>query len=83
LCFSGDFPVRRARLPDVAPGDLIAIRDVGAYALGMWSRYNSRQIPRIIGRYDGRFVILRERETPMDVVRFWEGGASATGDDLG
>lgn len=76
LCFSGDFPVRRARLPSVAPGDLIVIRDVGAYTVAMWSRYNSRQMPRIIGRFNGRFVVLREREAPMDVVRFWQGSAT-------
>jgi diaminopimelate decarboxylase len=73
LCFSGDFPIRRIRLPDVVPGDLVVIRDVGAYALAMWSRYNSRQMPRVIGRRGGRFVVLRERETVMDVVRFWKG----------
>jgi len=73
LCFSGDFPIRQARLPRIEPGDLVAIRDAGAYALSMWSRYNSRQIPRIIGRRNGRFSVLREREEPMDVVRFWLG----------
>ncbi|WP_300157383.1 diaminopimelate decarboxylase [Solidesulfovibrio sp.] len=73
LCFSGDFPVRRARLPDLAPGDIVVIEDVGAYTLAMWSRYNSRQIPRIIGARQGRFSVLRERETPQDVMRFWLG----------
>jgi diaminopimelate decarboxylase len=73
LCFSGDFPVRRVRLPDIAPGDLVVIRDVGAYALSMWSRYNSRQIPRVIGRHNGDWQVLREREEVMDVVRFWKG----------
>jgi diaminopimelate decarboxylase len=74
LCFSGDFPVWRARLPHVEPGDLVVIRDVGAYALSMWSRYNSRQMPRVLGRRHGRFTVLRERETVADVLRFWRGG---------
>lgn len=73
LCFSGDFPVRRVRLPAIEPGDLIVIEDVGAYTLAMWSRYNSRQMPRIIGRRQGRFSVLRERESPEDLLRFWLG----------
>jgi diaminopimelate decarboxylase len=75
LCFSGDFPVRRVRLPDIDVGDLVVLRDVGAYTLSMWSRYNSRQIPRVLAVRDGRFSVLRERETPEDVVRFWRGEA--------
>lgn len=78
LCFSGDFPVWRARLPRIDPGDMVVIRDVGAYALSMWSRYNSRQMPRVIGRRKGWFSVLRERETVAEVLRFWRGG---TGED--
>lgn len=75
LCFSGDFPVWRVRLPDIDEGDLLVIRDVGAYTLSMWSRYNSRQMPRVLAVRDGRFSVLRERESPDDVVRFWRGEA--------
>jgi len=74
LCFSGDFPVRRATLPPVEPGDIAVIEDVGAYTLAMWSRYNSRQMPRILGHRRGVFTVLREREEPDDLVRFWLGG---------
>lgn len=74
LCFSGDFPVRRAMLPEVSPGDIVVIGDVGAYTLSMWSRYNSRQMPRVLGLRQGRFSVLREREEPEDLVRFWLGG---------
>jgi len=73
LCFSGDFPIRRARLPAVSPGDIIVIEDVGAYTLSMWSRYNSRQMPRVLGGHRGRFAVLREREEPGEVVDFWRG----------
>lgn len=78
LCFSGDFPVRRVRLPELAPGDLVVIRDAGAYAMGMWSRYNSRQMPRVIGRHRGGFTVLREREDVSEVLRFWKGGPVET-----
>ncbi len=77
LCFSGDFPVWRTRAPEIAPGDLVVIHDVGAYTLSMWSRYNSRQMPRVLAVRDNRFSVLREREDPADVVRFWLGGAKA------
>lgn len=77
LCFSGDFPIRRVRLPRVEPGDLVVIRDVGAYTLSMWSRYNSRQMPRILGCRGGFYGVLRERESVADVLRFWQGPSAA------
>ncbi len=75
LCFSGDMIARRVELPEVCAGDFLAIHDTGAYTLGMWSRYNSRQVPRVIG-YEGgnglpEFSILKERETIDDVLNFW------------
>jgi len=73
LCFSGDFPVWRAKLPTIESGDLVVIEDIGAYTLSMWSRYNSRPIPRVLGWHAGRFTVLREREEPADIVRFWHG----------
>ena len=77
LCFSGDFPIRQARLPAIAPGDIVVIEDVGAYTLSMWSRYNSRQMPRVLGFGQGEFSVLREREAPQEVVRFWLGSGGA------
>ncbi len=73
LCFSGDFPVWRTRLPWIKPGDIVVIRDVGAYTLSMWSRYNSRQMPRVLGVREGQWSVVREREEARDVVRFWLG----------
>lgn len=74
LCFSGDIIARDVHLPEVAEGDLLVIRDTGSYTYSMWSRYNSRQTPRIAGYYEEgtRFEILRERETPEETVKFWE-----------
>lgn len=73
LCFSGDFPVWRAELPEIDPGDWVVLHDVGAYTLSMWSRYNSRQMPRVLGSRRGNFSVLREREEPEDLLRFWRG----------
>ena len=65
LCFSGDIIARAVMLPVIEPGDWVVIHDAGAYTLGMWSRYNSRQMPKVIGYREGgcAFEIFKSRET--------------------
>jgi diaminopimelate decarboxylase len=73
LCFSGDIIAKNVTLPTVEEGDYLIIHDAGGYTFSMWSRYNSRQTPRILGYfYDGEeFRILKERESHEDILRFW------------
>ncbi len=73
LCFAGDIIAREITLPPVEEGDYILIQDTGAYTLSMWSLYNSRQIPRVLGYYDEgqRFELLRERESLEQIADFW------------
>jgi len=73
LCFAGDIIAREIQLPSIDPGDYILIHDTGAYTLSMWSRYNSRQIPRVIGYYGqgDNFEILKSRESLDDIAKFW------------
>lgn len=73
LCFSGDILAKGVSLPEVNEGDYIVIHDSGGYTFSMWSRYNSRFAPGIIGYYnDGEsFVRLKEREGIDDIIRFW------------
>jgi diaminopimelate decarboxylase len=71
LCFSGDFIARGRRLPRIDPGDLVVIRDAGAYTLAMWSRYNSRPAPAVYGFDEGGFRLLKPRESTDDILRFW------------
>lgn len=75
LCFSGDMLGTGVPLPAIAAGDWVLLRDVGAYTLGMWSRYCSRPIPAVVGYDDpeGPLITLREAETPDDLVAFWSG----------
>jgi diaminopimelate decarboxylase len=73
LCFAGDIIARDILLPEVTAGDYILIHDAGAYTLSMWSRYNSRQMPKVIG-YNmeaNHFEVLKERERKEDLLDFW------------
>lgn len=73
LCFSGDFLARDAQLPsNLKVGDLLVVRDTGAYTSSMWSVYNSRQMPKTIGyRSSEGFSLLGAREDIADIIRRW------------
>lgn len=73
LCFGGDIIAKDLILPFVEEGDYIIIHDTGAYTLSMWSRYNSRQIPKVIGygTASNAFEILKTRESMDDLLEFW------------
>jgi diaminopimelate decarboxylase len=73
LCFSGDILAKKIELPGIEEGDYLVIHDTGGYTFSMWSRYNSRQTPRILGYInDGEKVeVLKERETYEDIYHFW------------
>jgi diaminopimelate decarboxylase len=68
VCESGDFLARDRELPDVVPGDLLAIRDVGAYAFAMASNYNLRPRAAEVLVEDGVGRLIRRRETFEDLV---------------
>lgn len=72
LCFSGDFPAKSRPLPDLSPGDFLLFLDAGAYTMAMWSRYNSRQMPVVLGLEGGRPRVLKKRETLEQVLAFWK-----------
>ena len=74
LCFASDYIAKNILLPHVKEGDLLFIHDTGAYTLSMWSRYNSRQIPKVIGYYNNGkdFLVIKNRERVEDVISFWK-----------
>lgn len=72
LCFASDIIATDIELPEIEEGDFIVIHDVGAYTLSMWSRYNSRQIPKVIGYKTNSFYTLKERESLDDLYNFWK-----------
>ena len=72
LCFAGDVIAKDLDLPVVNEGDYLLIHDVGAYTLSMWSRYNSRQMPKVISyRNTNTFEISKQRETKEKLFDFW------------
>ena len=69
ICESGDFLARDHEMPEVRPGDLLAVFTAGAYGFSMSSNYNSRpRVPEILVSGRKAFVI-RRRESYDDLVR--------------
>lgn len=68
ICEDGDFFARDRLLPKPNIGDLLAILDAGAYGFAMSSNYNMR--PRIaeIMAMDGKYHIIRKRESYEDLI---------------
>ena len=63
VCETGDtFAVAR-ELPECQPGDLLAIAGTGAYGAAMASTYNSRPLAAEVLLDDGRYAIVRGRQT--------------------
>jgi diaminopimelate decarboxylase len=71
LCFAGDIVARDLAMPHPEPGDTIAIRDCGGYALSMWSRHCNRGIPAVVGYDRDGIKLLRDAESPDQIAEFW------------
>jgi diaminopimelate decarboxylase len=69
ICETSDFFLRDSVMDLPAEGDLLAIRDVGAYGFSMSSNYNFRGRPPEVWVEGGSFRIIRRRETFDDIVR--------------
>lgn len=68
ICESGDFLGKDRRLPDLKPGDLLAVMGAGAYGFSMSSNYNSRRRPAEVMVKNNRIYTIRSRETYKDLV---------------
>jgi diaminopimelate decarboxylase len=69
VCETGDFVARDRQMLPVAPGDLLAILDAGAYGMSLSSNYNTRgRAAEVL--VDGRRVrLVRKRESFDDLIR--------------
>lgn len=68
FCESGDVLVHDAALPDLQPGELIAMPAAGAYQLAMESNYNLALRPAVVLVRDGEARLARRRQTFEDLL---------------
>jgi diaminopimelate decarboxylase len=66
VCETSDVVGRDRVLPPLAPGDVVAIRDAGAYGSAMASNYNRRPLPAEVLVDDGEWRVVRRRQTIDD-----------------
>ncbi len=69
ICETGDFLGLDREMVPPAPGDLLAVRTVGAYGFTMASNYNARPRPAEVLVEGGAVHLVRARETVDDLVR--------------
>lgn len=69
VCETADSFARDMRLAAVAPGELLAVCDTGAYGFVMASNYNSRPRPAEVLVSGKRMRVIRRRETERDLIR--------------
>jgi diaminopimelate decarboxylase len=69
VCESSDVVGRDRTLPALAVGDLLGIRDAGAYGAAMASNYNRRPLPAEVLVDGSRWQIIRRRQTVDDMLQ--------------
>ena len=69
VCETGDFLARDREMPEVFPGDLLAIRSAGAYGFAQSSNYNARPRAAEVMVDNDKWRIVRRRETYADLIR--------------
>jgi diaminopimelate decarboxylase len=68
VCENSDVVARDRELPALAVGDLVAIRDAGAYGSAMASNYNRRPLPPEVLVDAGGWRLVRRRQTIDDML---------------
>ena len=70
VCETADcFATDRHLAQDIRKADMLAILSSGAYGFSMASNYNSRPRPPEVLTHQGKFHVIRERETFQDLIR--------------
>jgi diaminopimelate decarboxylase len=68
VCESGDYLALGREMPEVAPGDLIAVMSAGAYGAVQAGTYNSRLlVPEVLVR-GSVAAIVRPRQSYEDLI---------------
>jgi diaminopimelate decarboxylase len=68
ICESSDAFARDRELPPLEVGDFVAVLDTGAYGAVMGSNYNRRLLAPEVLVDDGRWAVIRRRQTLDDVL---------------
>lgn len=69
VCETGDTFARQLDLPPMRPGELVAIRNAGAYGAVMASTYNSRPlVPEVMVEADCVSLVRRRTEVHKEIV---------------
>ncbi|HEV2380313.1 MAG TPA: diaminopimelate decarboxylase [Terriglobia bacterium] len=68
LCETGDFLALDRDLPELSPGDLLAVMSTGAYGYVLASNYNSRPRPAEVLVDGDTSRLIRRRETIEDLI---------------
>jgi diaminopimelate decarboxylase len=69
FCESGDILIENLPLPELQPGDLIAVPVSGAYQLSMSSNYNGATRPAVLWLKNQCACLVQTRETAADLYR--------------
>ena len=74
ICESGDIFARDRQLPLPQLGDILAIRDAGAYGFAMASTYNLRPLPaEVVVEGGAQPRLVRPRQRISDLIAAWAG----------
>jgi len=68
ICESGDYLALDRELPELLPGEYIAVMGAGAYGFSMSSNYNSRPRPAELLVMDNDVKVIRLPETYKDLI---------------
>ncbi|EOD2678399.1 diaminopimelate decarboxylase, partial [Campylobacter jejuni] len=68
ICESGDFFAKARSLPSTQSGDIMVIKNTGAYGFSMSSNYNTRNKVCELALEEGRVRLIRQRENFEDQI---------------
>lgn len=72
VCESGDFFAKARSLPSTQSGDIMVIKNTGAYGFSMSSNYNTRNKACELALEEGRVRLIRQRENFEDQIALEE-----------
>ncbi len=68
-CESGDILIEKLPMPDIQPGELVAVPVSGAYQLSMGSNYNGARRPAVLWLDESGARLIQRRETLEDLIK--------------